>query len=304
MLKQIRNSSFELEYQLVKILFLTGCVDTEEADIYFLIDGSSSLDYFDFLDLKFFLKEVVKLFTTGPNKVRFGVVQYSQISELEFGLQDYVKTSEILKAIDNIRQIGGRPYTGAALTFIQSLLKRAQDQHSRRVPCHLIVLTDRESEDHVKEPARKLRKQMVNIYAIGLRQANESQIYDITESKDRVYFVNDFASLKHIKNEVVQDICAVDGKNDKITINNLNNKNYYNDPYYNDITMTPVTKEWFFKYVSRAFTSDRFGLGQGSKQPLDFCMYPEVDRSWLMTQYGSLEAILRQDADVSKLLKT
>lgn len=194
-------------------------MDTEEADIYFLIDGSSSLDYFDFVDLKLFLKEVVKLFTTGPNKVRFGVVQYSQISELEFGLEEYVKTSDILKAIDNIRQVGGSPHTGAALKFMQLLLKRAQDQHSRRVPCHLIVLTDRKSEDYVKEPARKLRNEMVNIYAIGLRQANESQIYEIAESKDRAYFVNDFASLKHIKNEVVRDICAVDGKrNNKITV--------------------------------------------------------------------------------------
>ncbi|KAJ6666491.1 hypothetical protein lerEdw1_020214, partial [Lerista edwardsae] len=196
-------------------LLKRGCVDTEEADIYFLIDGSSSLDYFDFVDLKLFLKEVVKLFTTGPNKVRFGVVQYSQISELEFGLEEYVKTSDILKAIDNIRQIGGSPHTGAALTFIQPLLKRTQDQHSRRVPFHLIVLTDRNSEDHVKEPAKKLRNEMVNIYAIGLRQANESQIYEITESKDRVYFVNDFASLKHIKNEVVRDICAVDACKEK-----------------------------------------------------------------------------------------
>nr|XP_034985428.1 collagen alpha-6(VI) chain [Zootoca vivipara] len=196
-------------------LLKRGCVDTEEADIYFLIDGSSNLDYFDFVDLKLFLKEVVRFFPIGPNKVRFGVVQYAEMNELEFGLEEYGKASDILKAIDNIRQIGGRPRTGAALAFIQPLLRRSQGQHSRNVPCHLIVLTDRKSEDHVEGPAKRLRNEMVNIYAIGVRHTNESQIYEIAESKDRAYSVNDFASLKHIKNEVVREICAVEACKEK-----------------------------------------------------------------------------------------
>ncbi|XP_067326670.1 collagen alpha-6(VI) chain-like [Anolis sagrei] len=196
-------------------LLKRGCVDTEEADIYFLIGGSSSMNYFDFADLKLFLKEVVKFFMVGPNKVRFGVVQYAEINELEFGPEEYSKTGEILKAIENIRQLRGSPHTGEALKFIHPLLRKSQGQHSRSVPCHLVVLTDQMSEDPVKEPAKKLKNEMVNIYAIGIRHANESQIYEIAESKDRAYFVNDFASLKHIKNDVVRDICAVEACKEK-----------------------------------------------------------------------------------------
>uniref|UniRef100_G1KAT1 VWFA domain-containing protein n=1 Tax=Anolis carolinensis TaxID=28377 RepID=G1KAT1_ANOCA len=196
-------------------LLKRGCVDTEEADIYFLIGGSSSMNYFDFADLKLFLKEVVKFFMVGPNKVRFGVVQYAEINELEFGPEEYGKTSDILKAIENIRQLRGNPHTGKALKFIHPLLRKSQGQHSRNVPCHLVVLTDQISEDPVKEPAKKLKNEMVSIYAIGIRHANESQIYEIAESKDRAYFVNDFASLKHIRNEVVRDICAVEACKEK-----------------------------------------------------------------------------------------
>ncbi|KAH0627279.1 hypothetical protein JD844_002802 [Phrynosoma platyrhinos] len=196
-------------------LLKRGCVDTEEADIYFLTGGSSSLDYFDFLDLKLFMKEVVKFFMIGPNRVRFGVVQYAEVSELEFGPEEYGKTSDILKAIDNIRQMGGSPHTGKALTFIQPLLRKSQGQRSRSVPCHVVVLTDQKSEDPVKEPAKRLRNEMINVYAIGVRHANDSQIYEIAESKDRAYFVNDFASLKHIKNEIVRDICAVEACKEK-----------------------------------------------------------------------------------------
>lgn len=185
----------------------------EEADIYFLIDGSSNLDYFDFVDLKLFLKEVIRLFTIGPNKVRIGVVQYAETSEVEFDLEEYGKTNDILKAIDNIRQIGGTPpHTGAALTIIQSLFRKLQSQHSRTVPCHLIVLLDQISKDHVEEPARRLRNEKINLYAIGVRHTNASQIYTIADSNNRAYFVNDFASLKYIKNDIVREICATEGK--------------------------------------------------------------------------------------------
>ncbi|KAK9396451.1 hypothetical protein NXF25_019812 [Crotalus adamanteus] len=198
-------------------LLKKGCVDMEEADIYFLIDGSSNLDYYDFVDLKLFLKEVVKLFTIGPNKVRIGVVQYAETSELEFDLEEYGKTNDILKAIDNIRQIGGTPHTGAALTFIQPLFRKLRSQHSRSVPCHLIVLLDQISKDHVKEPARRLRNEKINLYAIGVGHTNASQIYTIADSTNQAYFVNDFASLKYIKNDVVREICATEVCKEKKT---------------------------------------------------------------------------------------
>ncbi|XP_060539737.1 collagen alpha-6(VI) chain-like [Pantherophis guttatus] len=199
-------------------LLKRGCVDMEEADIYFLIDGSSNLDYFDFMDLKLFLKEVIRLFTIGPNKVRIGVVQYAETSEVEFDLEEYGKINDILKAIDNIRQIGGTPpHTGAALTIIQSLFRKLQSQHSRTVPCHLIVLLDQISKDHVEEPAKRLRNEKINLYAIGVRHTNASQIYTIADSNNRAYFVNDFASLKYIKNDVVREICATEVCKEKKT---------------------------------------------------------------------------------------
>ncbi|XP_007443113.2 collagen alpha-6(VI) chain-like, partial [Python bivittatus] len=217
--KKIMNQIQEKLYMDTKRteLLKKGCVDMEEADIYFLIDGSSNLDYFDFVDLKLFLKEVVKLFTVGPNKVRVGVVQYAETSELEFDLEEYGKINDILKAIDNIRQIGGTPHTGAALTFIHPLFRKLQGQHSRSVPRHLIVLVDQISKDHVEEPAKRLRNEKINLYAIGVGHTNASQIYTIADSTNQAYFVNDFASLKYIKNEVVREICVMEVCKEKKT---------------------------------------------------------------------------------------
>ncbi|EMP31557.1 Collagen alpha-6(VI) chain, partial [Chelonia mydas] len=181
---------------------------TEEADIYVLIDGSTSIHPNDFGDIKKFLKEVVKMFNIGLNKVRFGAVQYSDVKRLEFELHEYSKTNDLETAIDNIRQIYGNTYIGEALTFMQPLFKKAREQRAGRVPCHLIVLTDGESHDSVKEPAESLRNEKVNIYAIGVKDANEAQLHEIAGSENRTFFVHEFDSLKNIKNEIVQGICS------------------------------------------------------------------------------------------------
>ncbi|XP_030406943.1 collagen alpha-6(VI) chain-like isoform X1 [Gopherus evgoodei] len=189
-------------------LLKTGCVDTEEADIYVLIDGSTSIYPVDFGDIKKFLKEVIKMFNIGLNKVRFGAVQFSQSRSLEFELDEYSKRDDLETAIDNIRQIYGNTYIGEALTFMQPLFKKAREQRAGRVPCHLIVLTDGKSHDSVKESAERLRSEMVNIYAIGVKDADEAQLLEIAGSKSRTYFVQEFDSLKNIKNEIVQGICS------------------------------------------------------------------------------------------------
>ncbi|NXN48534.1 CO6A6 protein, partial [Rynchops niger] len=190
-----------------KEVLKTGCLGTEAADIYLLVDGSSSLNHEDFVDMKNFLKEMVRLFDIGKNKVRFGLVQFSHFNELEFKLDKYTSASDLIKAIENIRQIGGNTSTGAALAYMKALFEEARRPG---MPCHLVVLTDGQSQDSVKEQAMKLREDQINIYAIGVRGANRTQLYEIAGVKNRVYFVHDFDLLKDIKNEVVRDICTIE----------------------------------------------------------------------------------------------
>uniref|UniRef100_A0A8C0GE15 Collagen type VI alpha 6 chain n=1 Tax=Chelonoidis abingdonii TaxID=106734 RepID=A0A8C0GE15_CHEAB len=170
------------------------------------------IDLTDFGDIKKFLKEVIKMFNIGLNKVRFGAVQFSHNRRLEFELDEYSKRDDLETAIDNIRQIYGNTYIGEALTFMQPLFKKARKQRAGSVPCHLIVLTDGESHDSVKESAERLRSEMVNIYAIGVKDANEAQLLEIAGSKSRTFFVQEFDSLKNIKNEIVQGILAQTSK--------------------------------------------------------------------------------------------
>ncbi|XP_062038326.1 collagen alpha-6(VI) chain-like [Lepus europaeus] len=186
----------------------SGCVDTEEADIYLLIDGSGSTQATDFQEMKTFLSEVASMFHIGPHKVRVGAVQYANSWDLEFEIGKYSNKHDLGRAIENIRQLGGDTNTGAALNFTLRLLQKAKQQRGNKVPCHLVVLTNGMSKDSILEPAKRLREENIRVYAIGVKEANQTQLRDIAGDEKRVYYVHNFDALKDIRNQVVQEICA------------------------------------------------------------------------------------------------
>nr|XP_035948438.1 collagen alpha-6(VI) chain isoform X4 [Halichoerus grypus] len=209
-LKKLRNqithtvSVFSERTETLK----SGCVDTEEADIYLLIDGSGSTQATDFHEMKTFLSEVVGMFNIAPQKVRVGAVQYADSWDLEFEINKYTNKHDLGKAIENIRQMGGNTNTGAALNFTLGLLQKAKKQRGNRVPCHLVVLTNGMSKDSILEPSNRLREELIRVYAIGVKEANQTQLREIAGEEKRVYYVHDFDALKDIRNQVVQEICA------------------------------------------------------------------------------------------------
>ncbi|XP_036616386.1 collagen alpha-5(VI) chain [Trichosurus vulpecula] len=186
--------------------YRTGCIETEKADIYFLIDGSGSIKKY-FREIKNFMIEVTRMFIVAPEKVRFGAVQYSTESQEEFGIGVYSNKVNLGKAILNIRQMGHKTNTGAALNFMLQVIQDSKKKQPSNIPCHLLVLTDGKSRDKVAEPAKRLMEEDVIIHAIGVKGANISELEDIAGSKDRVKFVHNFDSLKSIKDEVVRSIC-------------------------------------------------------------------------------------------------
>ncbi|XP_039379147.1 collagen alpha-6(VI) chain-like isoform X2 [Mauremys reevesii] len=182
-----------------------GCVDTEEADIYFLIDGSGSIYPNDFQDMKVFMNEMISMFQVSANGVRFGVVQYESTPQTEFMISQYNSVKQLKEAVRVIQQLGGGTNTGDALRYMKSLfVKAARDS----VPKLLIVITDGESQDQVTKAAEELRQEGIVIYAIGVKNAVKKELKDIAGTEERMFFVNDFDSLKLIKHDIVQDICS------------------------------------------------------------------------------------------------
>ncbi|XP_017333441.2 collagen alpha-6(VI) chain isoform X1 [Ictalurus punctatus] len=192
----------------VRYTLKQGCIQTEEADIYFLIDHSGSIYPSDFQDMKKFILEFLLMFIIGPKQVRVGVVKFASNPTLEFRLNEYNDRASLERAVDSILQIGGGTQTGQALTFMSPLFKEAEKTRGTKVQEILIVITDGKSQDEVKEPAAQLRAQGVTIYAIGVKDANEQELLEIAADPKRMYFVTNFDALKPLKNEIVTDICS------------------------------------------------------------------------------------------------
>ncbi|XP_069574476.1 collagen alpha-6(VI) chain-like isoform X1 [Brachyistius frenatus] len=185
-----------------------GCVQTNEADIFFLIDHSGSIQPTDFQEMKKFIIEFLNTFRIGPQYVRIGVAKYADQPELEFDLNKYLDVKSLEKAVEGIRQIGGGTETGKALTSMGPHFDRAMTTRGHKVREFLVVITDGNSTDEVKAPAVQLMAQGVIIYAIGVKNANEEQLREISGERKRTFFVNNFDALKPIKDDIITDICS------------------------------------------------------------------------------------------------
>ncbi|XP_043921565.1 collagen alpha-6(VI) chain-like [Protopterus annectens] len=184
------------------------CIETEEADIYFLVDGSGSIYPQDFSDMKKFMNGVIDMFNIGAKKIRVGVVQYADIQLREFAIDQYVVKSDIKDAIKNIRQRGYGTQTGKALNFMQPLFKDAAKSRNANVSQILITITDGKSQDNVSKPAASLRNMGIKVYAIGIRDAVDAELLDIAGEAKRRFYVHNFDSLDIIKKDVVKEICS------------------------------------------------------------------------------------------------
>uniref|UniRef100_A0A8C7CZA0 VWFA domain-containing protein n=1 Tax=Oncorhynchus kisutch TaxID=8019 RepID=A0A8C7CZA0_ONCKI len=172
-------------------LLILGCLQTDEADMFFLIDHSGSIEYPDFADMKTFINKFINTFHIGPHHVRVGVVKFSDTPALEFDLTTYPDKPSVEKAVDGIIQLGGGTKTGLALNSMGPHFDRAKATRSNKVREYLIVITDGESEDNVKDQAAKLRAQGITIYAIGVKLANDTQLLEIAGIRGDVLFLID-----------------------------------------------------------------------------------------------------------------
>ncbi|KAM9352972.1 collagen alpha-6(VI) chain-like [Symphorus nematophorus] len=191
-----------------------GCIQTDEADIFFLIDHSGSIYPTDFHDMKKFIIEFLHTFRIGPQHVRVGVAKYADSPNLEFDLQTYKDVKTLEKAVEDIKQIGGGTETGRALDFMGPHFDRAMATRGHKVPEYLVVITDGKSSDEVKIPAEKLRAKGVIIYAIGVKSADEEELKEIAGDPKRTFFVNNFDALRPIKDDIITDICSQDACKD------------------------------------------------------------------------------------------
>ncbi|XP_059186339.1 collagen alpha-1(VII) chain [Centropristis striata] len=189
------------------------CNNVQAADIVFLVDGSSSIGPSNFLQVKGFMAGIVKPFASSVSEsgIRFGAIQYSDTSRVEFTFTTYLVGTELVTAVENMNYKGGNTRTGAGLKFVADNFFNPST--SRDVPKITILITDGKSQDRVQEPAQKLRSQGVHVFAVGIKSADRNELSQISSqpSSDFTSFVGDFKLLNTLLPLVTPQVCSKAG---------------------------------------------------------------------------------------------
>ncbi|TRZ18803.1 hypothetical protein HGM15179_008297 [Zosterops borbonicus] len=180
-------------------------VSGDEKDIVFLIDSSDSVRPDGLAHIRDFISRIVQQLEVGPNKVRIGVVQFSNGVFPEFYLKTHKSKNAILEAIRRLRLRGGSPLNaGKALDFVVKnyFIKSAGSRIEDGVPQHLVVILGDRSQDDVDRPARVITSTNIKPLGVGARNVDRDQLQVITNDPGRVLVVQDFTGLSTLEQRV------------------------------------------------------------------------------------------------------
>uniref|UniRef100_A0A8C2EF11 VWFA domain-containing protein n=1 Tax=Cyprinus carpio TaxID=7962 RepID=A0A8C2EF11_CYPCA len=171
------------------------------ADIVFLVDGSASIGLENFQQIREFVSLLIGNLEVATDRIRIGLVQYSDTPHTEFSLNTYQNKEDILRYIQNLRYKTGGTFTGQGLEFMlkQHFVETAGSRAQQSVPQIAIIITGGESQDEVGSQAQELRQRGIKIFTIGIKDAKETLLRQIaSEPYDQhVYSISDFAALSN-----------------------------------------------------------------------------------------------------------
>ncbi|TKS81850.1 Collagen alpha-1(XIV) chain [Collichthys lucidus] len=187
------------------------------ADIVILVDGSWSIGRLNFRLVRMFLENLVNAFDVGIDKTRIGLAQYSGDPRIEWHLNAFSSKDAVIDAVKNLPYKGGNTLTGLALTYILENCFKPESGSRPGVPKIGILITDGKSQDDVIPPAESLQNAGVELFAIGVKNADENELHSIASEPDNthVYNVADFSIMSSIVEGLTRTVCEQVEQQDK-----------------------------------------------------------------------------------------
>ncbi|GCC33131.1 hypothetical protein chiPu_0011599 [Chiloscyllium punctatum] len=175
-------------------------------DIVFLIDGSDYVGNRDFPFVRDFLSRIIENLDIGRDRVRVGLVQFSNYAQTEFYLNTYSSEDEILPHVQGLRLRGGTPLnTGAALDYVyrNHFTRSSGSRKEEGVPQLLVLITAGRSRDYIKQSVDALKRAEVTMFAVGTRNADSAQLREIASDPSLLLSVDEFRSLPHAQEQLM-----------------------------------------------------------------------------------------------------
>uniref|UniRef100_A0A2K6LQ60 Collagen type VI alpha 3 chain n=1 Tax=Rhinopithecus bieti TaxID=61621 RepID=A0A2K6LQ60_RHIBE len=196
----------QIQQLLASTRYPPPAVESDAADIVFLIDSSEGVRPDGFAHIRDFVSRIVRRLNIGPSKVRVGVVQFSNDVFPEFYLKTYRSQAPVLDAIRRLRLRGGSPLnTGKALEFVARNLfvKSAGSRIEDGVPQHLVLVLGGKSQDDVSRFAQVIRSSGIVSLGVGDRNIDRAELQTITNDPRLVFTVREFRELPNIEERIM-----------------------------------------------------------------------------------------------------
>ncbi|NXG48798.1 COKA1 protein, partial [Psilopogon haemacephalus] len=139
-----------------------------------------------------------------------GLSQYSSDPRTEWELSTYSTRDQVLEAVRNLRYKGGNTFTGLALTHV--LEQNLKPDAGARLEAEklVILLTDGKSQDDANLAAQTLKNLGIEIFAIGVKNADEAELKQVASEplELTVYNVLDFPLLSSLVGKLTRVLCS------------------------------------------------------------------------------------------------
>ncbi|KAJ8309545.1 hypothetical protein KUTeg_014419 [Tegillarca granosa] len=189
-----------------------ACVcDAKMVDIIFLLDSSTSEGQPNFQKQIDFVKDFVKQFTIGPDKIQVGVVTFASNPQNQFWLNDFLNNPDLQYALSSIKYSSGDTYTGKALAFVKD--NSFSPSHGARGPDVeklLIVFTDGKSLDSTStiSAAKQVHNMGIHTISIGIGDSvNQNELQAIATDPSEVFTVQNFNVLSSLQKDLTAATC-------------------------------------------------------------------------------------------------
>ncbi|XP_050403923.2 cartilage matrix protein [Patella vulgata] len=188
------------------------------ADIYFVLDSSSSVWIEDFnFRMLTFVRDVVDTFEIAPTLARVGLVIYSDTVKPVFGLKSFSNRESLLNAIqpETVKYMSGRTNTADAIKYVRETGFGKRASSARTDAAHvMVVITDGISKDPraTRREAAEAKKAGANIFSIGVGPyIDQQELEDIASDPNQkfVFNVENYGALSSIRNLLAVQACEV-----------------------------------------------------------------------------------------------
>ncbi|KAM5327201.1 collagen alpha-3(VI) chain isoform 4-T5 [Glossophaga mutica] len=206
----------------LKTLSGTTEVHANQRDLIFLLDGSLGVGKTNFPFVRDFVMNVVNSLDVGGDRIRVGVVQFSDAPVTEFSLNTYETKSDVLAHLRRLQLQGGTGRnTGSALRYVRAhhFTEAGGSRIRAHVPQLLLLLVAGRSEDSYLQAANALAREGVLTFCVGAEQVDKAELEQIAFNPSLVYLMDDFSSLPALPQQLIQPLTTyVSGGVDKVPL--------------------------------------------------------------------------------------